>query len=242
MKSFSLLVVGLLSTAVAADPHNKHKKHNGTKHGGECRQLLHAEHLLKVSADTTLMARLQSNYPKKAEMIKSQTTMAQSRITAIQGNSSHPADWMQNCHAEGAHMQLKHQCKAKEFLPKMQANWNDKAKGAEIQKKHQWTEAQFAQEKGVLDGKIKDLNNNKTLGELCVKLPKGDKGKGDKGGKGDKPDGKDGKDAKGPDGKPTGKPSQKGNSNAGNSINGVEAVRGGLFALALSLVMAVAIL
>lgn len=197
MKTFSLITVGLLSTAVAADPNGRHKHKNSTKHG-ECMQLLHSEHLLQVSSNSTLMARLQSNYPKKAAMIKSQTQNAQSRITAIQSNSSHPADWLANCHAQGAHMHLKHQCMAKEHLPKELAKWNDAKKAPKIQKHHNWTDAQFAQEKGVIDAKIKDLNANKTLGELCVKLPKGDKG-----GKGD---GKDGKDGKAPDGKkPDGK-------------------------------------
>ena len=59
----------------------------------------------------------------------------------------------------------------------------------------------------MLDAKLKDLDTNKTLGELCVKLPKGGKGgKGDKGdGKDGKADGKADKGGKTPDGKGAGK-------------------------------------
>jgi hypothetical protein len=205
MKSFSLLAVGLLSTAVAADPngHHKHRKHNGS----ECMQLLASEHLLAEANNTALMQRYQSNYPDKAAMIKDKTQEANTLKKTIESNSSHPADWLSNCHIKGAHMQLIHQCMERDFLPKKLKKWNDPKKGPAIQKHFKWTEAQFTQEKGVIESKIKDLNNNQTLSEKCVTLPKDHKGgKGDKGpdGKeGAKPDGK-GDKGKGPDGKPAG--------------------------------------
>jgi hypothetical protein len=207
MKTFSLLTVGLLSTAVAADPnaHHKHRKHNGS----ECFQLLHSEHVVQTSANTTLMAQMQANHPKMAAKIKKDLPKAQSRVTAITGNSSHPADWLANCHAMGAHLHTKHQCKEKEFLPKMLAKWNDATTGPQEMKKLKWTDAQFTQEKGKLDAKIKALNANSTLTDLCVSMPKdkkGDKnGKDGKDGKDGKADGKDGKPGKGPDGKAAGK-------------------------------------
>jgi len=230
MKNFSLLVVGLLSTAVFAEPHG-HRRRNGTKHDVECMQLLHLERLLKTSSDTTLMSRITSNYPKRADMIKSQVQSAQADIATIQGNSSHPADWLQNCHVKGAHKELVHQCIERDTLPKMQNKWNDASKAAKIQKHHNWTDAQFTQEKGVLATKIKTLSDNKTLTTECPKL-------------------KDGKGGKGPDGKTDGKSGgakagglpNKGSANAASGLNGAEAIRGGLFALAISLVMAVTIL
>lgn len=243
MKTFSLLVVGLLSTAVAAEPHGHKRKHNGIM-PGECMRLLHFEHVLQTSSDSKLMTRLQSNYPKKAAMIKDQTQYAQSNITAIQGNSSHPADWLQNCHVKGAHMQLVHQCMEKEHLPKKLAAWNDKTTGPKVQKKHSWSDQQFSDEKSAIDAKIKDLGKNNTLTDLCKNLPKGDHkgGKDGKDGKDGKGEGKIGKDGKTPDGKTTGPPGQKGSTGAASSLQSAEAIRGGLFALALTLVMAVAIL
>jgi len=240
MKAISLLTVGLLSAAVAADPNGqrKHRKHRGD----ECMELLHSQHIVTTSNDTNLMARLEKNYPKKATMIKSKKEEAQLKIKKIEGNSSHPADWLANCHVQGADMQLKHQCMQKDFLPKIQTKWNDKIKGAEIQKHHKWTDGQFTQEKEVLATKIKDLGNNQTLTDRCVNLPKdhmGEKGDGKdgKGGKDGKADGKGDKGAKAPDGKPGA--SQKG---AASGLNGAEAVRGGAFALAFTLFMAVTIL
>ena len=105
-------------------------------------------------------------------------------------------------------MQLRHQCMERDFLPKMLNKWNDKSKASNIQKKHNWNDSQFTEEKGVIETKIKGLNDNKTLGELCVKLPKPHKGgkadKGPDGKDGGKPDAK-GDKGKGPDGKPAGK-------------------------------------
>jgi hypothetical protein len=188
MKTFLLLTVGLLSTAVTADPNGHHRKHDKLI-DVECMRLLGSERVLRMSSDDKLMARLQKNYPDRAAKINDQKKYAQPNITAIQGN--HPADWLTNCHAEGAQMRLKHQCMMKHRLRKMQKKWNDAKKGPEVQKDHGWTVEQFTEEKGVLDAKLKDLDTNKTLSELCVKLPKGGKG-----GKGDKGDGKDGKDGK----------------------------------------------
>jgi hypothetical protein len=196
MKTFSLLTVGLLSTAVAADPNGHHKP---GKHDHECMRLLKWEHLLQMSSNKVLMARLQKNHHKRADKINSLKNNAQSNITAIQG--SHPADWLANCHVKGAHMQLKKQCGEKVFLPKIQTKWNNQTKTAEIMKHHNWNDTQFAEEKKALDDKVNDLKNNKTLSELCVKLPKGNKGdKGDKGdGKDGKADGKGDKGGKTPD-------------------------------------------
>jgi hypothetical protein len=205
MKSFSLLAVGLLSTAVATDPngnHHKHRKHNIS----ECTQLLASEHLLAKANNPTLMQRYQSNYPNMAAMIKSKTQDANSRKTAIEGK--HPVDWLSKCHIEGAHRELRRQCFERDvLLPKKLKKWNDPKKGPKIQKQFEWSKEQFAQEKDVIESKINDLKNNGTLSELCVTLPKDPKGgKGDKGpdGKeGAKPDGK-GDKGKGADGKPAG--------------------------------------
>jgi hypothetical protein len=194
MKNLSLLAVGLFSTAVVAEPHRhtKHGKHNGTW-GDECMQLLHFERVLKKSADTTLMARLTSNYPEVADMIKSQAQNAQAGITKIQGNSSHPADWLQNCHINGAHKQLKHQCMELQTLPETQTMWNDAGNAAKTKQRFNWTDTQFTQEKGVLATKLKTLTDNKTLTTECPKLKDHKGGKGPDGKTDGKTDGKAGK-------------------------------------------------
>lgn len=235
MKTFSLLTIGLLWTAVAAQ--NPIGRHRQRKHPDvECMRLLHLEHLIQMSNNATLMARLQRNYPKKADKIKSKASKAQARITEIQAK---PADWLANCHAEGAHQQLKHQCMEKEFLPEVKTEWNDASKAAKIKERHGWTDAQFTEEKRVFEAKFAAIEGNKTLDELCVKLPKDKGSKGEKGdGKDGKPDGKDAKGAKGPDGKAAS--TQK--KSAASGLDGTEAVRGGAFALAVTLLMAITIL
>jgi len=239
MKTFSLLTIGLLSAAVAVE--NPIGRYRERMHlGRECMQLLHLERLIQMSKNTELMARLQRNHPKEANMIKSQTSDAQLRITEIQGNSNHSADWLANCHAEGAHEQVKHQCMEKEFLSKKKTRWNDASKAAKIKQRHDWTDAQFAEEKSALDARYAALDGNKTLGGFCVRLPKDHKG-----GKSEKGDGKDGMDGK-PDGKgakgPDGKAASTQKKSAASGLDGTEAVRGGAFALAVTLLMAITIL